>query len=958
MKRLALLSVLIVLFTNIIYSQEYTFSEIKEVILQERPQLGDILLRNKCFSSIDYNVVETYPPLNPDIYIFFRFMLEKAILEIKSEIVVEGATIWQIYNHGFVVKTPSITFGIDLNDYYETGKLIELAEIIDVLFVSHEHSDHISPEFISEMIRNNIPIIGPIEIPNIPIGMNAGDSIIIEGLSVIAHDGLHSSPVRQFEIITPEGLKILHTGDNQDTKTLPNVNDVDVLMLNAWINEGGKQLYSETIPIAIDIIKPKVTLPAHMLELGHLVGGFEGSKIYYNVVAVVDDGNLASDYHVLAWGERYHFDNNTNDTLGPNTIENLSYEVNSDSILVSWNLPLVASDGDQASFFRVIINDLEDFLITKQEYLWLWDVPGIYNIKVYAYDDCGNQSENFAEVNVSIVGNNLRINPKDNVIFIGNVSTFDIAIDNVINLGSYQFNIIYDSDIIQVNDIIIGDFLSSSGREVSVTQSNFNNSSSPGMLSLDVTSSGLNSGVNGSGILATINFTSHSVGSSTLEILNAQINDINSQSINLDSQISGFVETSPFPNWTSQSLGTDTHLNSVDAVSEIIAWTAGRNSTILRTIDGGEYWDDRWTGQEDICFWSISGIDTENAIVTGTSGEWSDGTNVTYIYRTDDGGTNWIKVFELAQGFIDDVTMFNQTDGYAIGAEIDGNFLFLKTIDGGHNWEYSPTAPLAQAGEYPLNTAINWIDKDNCWFGTSQSRLLNTTDGGNTWNVVITPLEENITVAFNKNGIGLSASNFELVRTLDSGNTWETIELPKFATILHLIKHQDNLWAMAWNTIYSSKDNGSTWEKQMSANISKTRIRYASFSSNENGTFGWAVGNYGFIAKYKDPPTYVKIANETTNPEHFSLSQNYPNPFNSTTSIIYKLPKVSKVVLTIYDIRGRKVRELINIKESAGYNSIVWDGLDDHGKLVSSGVYIYNLKAGEFSRSQKMLLLR
>jgi len=93
-------------------------------------------------------------------------------------------------------------------------------------------------------------------------------------------------------------------------------------------------------------------------------------------------------------------------------------------------------------------------------------------------------------------------------------------------------------------------------------------------------------------------------------------------------------------------------------------------------------------------------------------------------------------------------------------------------------------------------------------------------------------------------------------------------------------------------------------------------------------------------------------------PFEFALKQPYPNPFNPYTTINYALPEPSKVIITIYDISGRKVRELINNNESAGDKAIIWDGFDDNGKMVSGGIYIYHLKAGEYSSSKKMLFLK
>ena len=90
----------------------------------------------------------------------------------------------------------------------------------------------------------------------------------------------------------------------------------------------------------------------------------------------------------------------------------------------------------------------------------------------------------------------------------------------------------------------------------------------------------------------------------------------------------------------------------------------------------------------------------------------------------------------------------------------------------------------------------------------------------------------------------------------------------------------------------------------------------------------------------------------------FSLSQNYPNPFNPTTNIKYYLPKTSKVVLRIYNTLGQEVRTLFNGIQTAGAKSVIWDGKDNLGQLVSSAVYLCTLKVGNERQTKKMLLLR
>jgi hypothetical protein len=97
-------------------------------------------------------------------------------------------------------------------------------------------------------------------------------------------------------------------------------------------------------------------------------------------------------------------------------------------------------------------------------------------------------------------------------------------------------------------------------------------------------------------------------------------------------------------------------------------------------------------------------------------------------------------------------------------------------------------------------------------------------------------------------------------------------------------------------------------------------------------------------------------------PRSLSLSQNYPNPFNPSTTIAFDLHGTAvikqRVSLTIYDIRGRLVRKLIDQEKEPGTYQVHWDGRDDNGEAVSSGVYLYRIEAGDFISTRKMILVR
>lgn len=93
-------------------------------------------------------------------------------------------------------------------------------------------------------------------------------------------------------------------------------------------------------------------------------------------------------------------------------------------------------------------------------------------------------------------------------------------------------------------------------------------------------------------------------------------------------------------------------------------------------------------------------------------------------------------------------------------------------------------------------------------------------------------------------------------------------------------------------------------------------------------------------------------------PEVYTLNQNYPNPFNPTTTIQYILPKESVVTITIYDMHGAKVNEFISQKLPPGNHSIQWNGIDHQGNPASAGIYFYQLKAGNYVHTKKMVLIK
>ncbi|MBN1999417.1 T9SS type A sorting domain-containing protein [candidate division KSB1 bacterium] len=93
-------------------------------------------------------------------------------------------------------------------------------------------------------------------------------------------------------------------------------------------------------------------------------------------------------------------------------------------------------------------------------------------------------------------------------------------------------------------------------------------------------------------------------------------------------------------------------------------------------------------------------------------------------------------------------------------------------------------------------------------------------------------------------------------------------------------------------------------------------------------------------------------------PQIFILSQNFPNPFNSSTTIEYKVPKNCNVNIQIYNLVGQKIKTLVNTQKEKGEYKIYWDGTDDLGENISTGVYFYKINSGAFHNVKKLLLIR
>ena len=168
----------------------------------------------------------------------------------------------------------------------------------------------------------------------------------------------------------------------------------------------------------------------------------------------------------------------------------------------------------------------------------------------------------------------------------------------------------------------------------------------------------------------------------------------------------------------------------------------------------------------------------------------------------------------------------------------------------------------------------------------------------------------------------------------------DTLSVSPYATELWMLKDCD--------------DDSLPWLSQFGGqNFQPEQLQYAHAYDPAESLY--AVVEYAIMILEK--PTLV-AEEEVETPKYFELKQSFPNPFNNYTIIKYTLSKPTDVSLVIYNILGQKVRTLVKKEKQSGPVTVIWDGKDNKGKDLSSGIYFYRLQAGELAQTRRMILLK
>lgn len=312
------------------------------------------------------------------------------------------------------------------------------------------------------------------------------------------------------------------------------------------------------------------------------------------------------------------------------------------------------------------------------------------------------------------------------------------------------------------------------------------------------------------------------------------------------------------------------------------------------------------------------------------------------IVKTNTGGTNWAIQF-LTTNNLYDIDFWNADSGIAVG----GSDLILKTVDGGVSW--------TQIGRNMTTdniVGVTWITENIVLAIADNNTLLTSTNSGDDWTSQSLPYTTLFTdIAYNNSYVTISGNGSVVLKSMDYGVSWTQMNFSSTLINITAIALSSTGYAsiaVSQNgNIYQSTNDCLDWTQ-----ISNGTTNWLnSIITLSNGS-GWIVGDDGVILFNQQIPISIEIINTQT-PNEYKLTQNYPNPFNPTTNIEYSIPTSGIVTITVHNILGQEVANLVNEFQQAGTYRITWNGSN-----LSSGIYFYRIQTEQYIESRKMLLLK
>lgn len=398
-------------------------------------------------------------------------------------------------------------------------------------------------------------------------------------------------------------------------------------------------------------------------------------------------------------------------------------------------------------------------------------------------------------------------------------------------------------------------------------------------------------------------------------------------------------------------------------------------------------------------FWQKTNFPSDNSVlfsiysmITNSSDDILVGTYAKGIYKSTDQGSSWSES-GLTNQWIISFAKDNNGNIYAasIGSQY-GNGVY-KSTDDGSTWNKI----------WDAETGMNcvYVDQNNnvyvgLNYTSTQSGIYGSSDGGNSWRKIFNETENVYAITRLNNGRILAASYGKVFYSDNEGDSWSSTEegLVLSTPSAFVIRNQNDVFMSTLGYgIYKSVDNGATWTNQTGAGpdysclvVSNDGSMYAGTKGNwvyksDNGddwtlinsgmgdekyvlsllitNIGYLYAGMDYYGLYKSVDKVVTdVENVEMNPTEFVLHQNYPNPFNPSTTIRYSIPNLGNkdfcsVRLKVYNVLGSEITTLVNEQQQSGQYEVQFDASN-----LTSGVYYYQLKAGAFIRTNKMILAK
>ena len=295
---------------------------------------------------------------------------------------------------------------------------------------------------------------------------------------------------------------------------------------------------------------------------------------------------------------------------------------------------------------------------------------------------------------------------------------------------------------------------------------------------------------------------------------------------------------------------------------------------------------------------------------------WPDG----YVCDESNNESQWNKLREL---------FVHAIEGVYSALDNEDTIEIISHVSSGGNWFFNNLI------EQGVNIDILSISYYPMWHGTLTDLIQNIDGLGNEFQkpVLIAETAYPFTLQWNDNTNNIVGLETQLLENYEASEEGQFSFLNDLMTLVNENDHGLGIcyWAPDW---ISTNQFGSPWENQALFDFDGELLNAISVFDNSSVAI-------------------TRIDNLKINNIH-----NYPNPFNPSTTLRYNLPEDAYVRVTIYDMLGNRVRNLLSTNQYSGNRSVQWNATNDQSRPVSAGVYIYSIEAGEFRQSKKMILLK